>query len=75
MISVVCGSIWKLRNTIIFNQSHLISSQNMIILICSLVEYQSGLLSENMKGEMQNWMPSSFDMISLQSLPPMLMIG
>jgi hypothetical protein len=45
MLSGLCWSIWKLRNSIIFKQSKISSNRNMIILICSLIDYWTEMVA------------------------------
>jgi hypothetical protein len=74
MLSALRWSIWKLRNTIIFKQTKVPTSRNLIILICSLVDYWVGLMDEATKSRLKKWLFVSLEMIPLQIVAPMLTI-
>jgi hypothetical protein len=72
MLSGLCWSIWKLKNSIIFKQSHIPSIRNMLILICSLIDYWAGMMDEVVKRQLKKWLSVSLEMIPLQVLEPMM---
>jgi hypothetical protein len=57
MLSGLCWSIWKLRNSIIFKQSKIPSNRNMIIPICPLIDYWGGMLDDVVKRQLKKWLP------------------
>jgi hypothetical protein len=72
ILSAVCWSLWKCRNDIVFNDKHVGSNRNLLIVICSLLHYWSGLGKKDVQGLMKQWMPEDLNMIPLQALPPVL---
>jgi zinc-binding in reverse transcriptase len=72
ILSAVCWSLWKCRNDIVFNDKHVGSNRNLLIVICSLLHYWSGLGKKDVQGLMKRWMPEDLNMIPLQALPPVL---
>jgi hypothetical protein len=74
-LTVLCAvywSVWKLRNSIIFQNSSGISVNNIIILICSLMHYWSGVMKDDVVGKMKMWLLAFLDFIPLQVLLPLL---
>jgi Fe-S cluster biosynthesis and repair protein YggX len=64
VISSVCWSIWKHRNTMVFDKMDASSVKNLILLIISMVHYWIG----NCKA----WMSGDLDLILLQVVGPAL---
>jgi hypothetical protein len=72
ILCAVCWSIWLMRNSIVFQHTPCIYNRNMLIKICSLIHYWSGIVPQKIKSKMKQWMLVSFEMIPLQGLPPLL---
>lgn len=74
VISGVCWSIWTTRNNITFQNANVISSRNIIVLTCVLLNYWAGNMKEETSRRMSRWMPQALDEIPLQVMRPMLQI-
>jgi zinc-binding in reverse transcriptase len=72
VLSAVCWSMWQCRNTIIFKHKQCRSIRNLIILICSFLNYWSGLFKSEEQLLIKRWMPQDLDLIPLQCTPPVL---
>lgn len=70
--SAIC---WKARNEVIFKDAQVLTGRNLIVLICSLLNYWTALMPADVKRCMSRWMPQSMEEIPLQVLPPILMIA
>jgi hypothetical protein len=69
VVCAVCWSIWTLCNKISFQNGSSVTNRNLIILICSLVNYWAGNFSVGVavKNKLKFWLPDSMDMIPFAS--------
>jgi zinc-binding in reverse transcriptase len=75
VLSAVCWSMWKYRNNIIFKDKQGNTIRNLIILICSSLNYGSGLFKREEQVLIKNWMLQDLDMIPLQCISPVLCLA
>lgn len=70
VVSVVIWRIWRQRNDICFNNAIIYSCKNTILIILSCIHYWLGLVSEEVKNEVKNWLLTNLDDIPLQVADP-----
>jgi hypothetical protein len=70
VVSVVCWSVWKHRNGLVFQSVGHTSVRNLICLIISVVNYWSGGFSIALVHKMHMWLPENMEMIPLQVRRP-----
>jgi hypothetical protein len=68
ILCAVYWSIWIMRNYISFQHTPCISNRNMLIKICSLIQYWSRTMPQKIKSKMKQWMSLLFEMIPLQTV-------
>ena len=70
VVSAICWSIWKNRNAVCFDDKSSLSVRQIIMLICSLLNYWSGNIKRQVMQHIHLWTPVDMDMIPLQSISP-----
>lgn len=70
IFSAVCWTLWKYRNTIIFQDTTIKTIRSLILLIPSLFEYWSGHMPKKIKNAAATWLPTDIDAISLRVWDP-----
>ena len=74
VLSAIRWSIWKTRNKMTFQDVTVINGRSIILLICGLINYWSGILPEELKKTMKRWIPQAWDEILLQVMGPVLQV-
>lgn len=73
VISVICWSIWRTRNSICFENKNISTIRNMILLTCSLLNYWVGNKRPKELQHTHLWTPDDMDMVPLQTMSPLRM--
>lgn len=71
VVSVICWNIWRIRNSICLDDHTIPTIQNVILLICSLLDYWTGHKKRAVRQFILNWIPEDLDMVPIQSLSPL----
>lgn len=70
VICTICWRIWRTRNSICFDNTPLLAIINMLLLMCSLLDYWTGYKKRNMRQFTNELIPEDLDMVPIQSLSP-----
>lgn len=72
VVSAICWGVWKTRNAVCFDNKPVPTIRQLLLLICSLLDYWTGTKKRYVMQFVQSWTPEDLDMVPLQTLPPLL---
>lgn len=70
VISAIFWSIWKTWNSICFDNKHIPTIQQMVLLTCSFLNYWTGAKRGKALQYTHFWTPADMDMVPLQTMSP-----